>query len=218
MNQYTGAIFDMDGVLFDTERVFQQSWHEIATEMGVKLPDEYTEAISGTNGEVMCRVIERFYHVPDGTQIMNSCKQRVQKKLSRKVPVKEGVWEILEHFRAKGVRIAVASSSSRAQIQSNLALSGLERFFDVIISGEEVRIGKPNPEIFLRAAEALGCAPSQCYVFEDSKSGIKAGYAAGCATIMVPDLIKPSPDIIPLCHWVFDSLGEALTAIRAMYC
>lgn len=216
MKQYTGAIFDMDGVLFDTERVYQQTWEELAAQIGVTLGEGYTQAISGTNGEVMRRVIERFYHVPDGTQIMNACKAGVREKLSRSVPVKAGVPEILEYFRGAGVRIAVASSSTREQINSNLALSGLEKYIDVTISGEEVSVGKPNPEIFLRAADALGCAPEQCFVFEDSQSGVRAGHAAGCATIMVPDLIAPSPEIVPLCFHICDTLCDALEEIRKL--
>lgn len=216
MNQYTGAIFDMDGVLFDTEHIYQETWREIAADMGVKLDDGITQAISGTNGDVMCRVIERFYGVKDGTDIMNRCKARVREKLSQEVPVKPGAREIIGYFKEKGVRIAVASSSTRGQIESNLALSGLSDSIDAVVSGEEVSCGKPDPEIFLRAAAALGCAPEKCFVFEDSMSGVKAGHAAGCATVMVPDLIPPTPDILPLCFRVFDSLDDALEEIRGL--
>ena len=216
MKRYTGAIFDMDGVLFDTEQIFQDTWREIAAEMGVALSDGITEAISGTNGDVMRRVIERFYHVPDGDAIMVDCKRRVREKLSRAVPVKRGVREILDFFRASGIRVAIASSSARAQILSNLAVSGLSACFDAVVSGEEVAVGKPDPEIFLRAASALGCAAAECFVFEDSKSGVRAGHAAGCDTIMIPDLIAPSADIAPLCFGIYDSLDDALDAIRPL--
>ena len=214
MKQYIGAIFDMDGVLFDTERVFQQTWREIAAERGVTLADGFTEAISGTNGIVMRQVIQRFYGVPDGAEILKTCASRVFDKLTRAVPVKAGAREILEYFRAEGVRIAVASGSARAQILSNLTVSGLKPYFDAIVSGDEVSVGKPDPEIFLRAAAAIQCPPEQCYVFEDSRSGVRAGHAAGCATIMVPDLVAPSPDIVPLCHRVCVDLNAALSAIR----
>ena len=215
MKHYTGVIFDMDGVLFDSERVYQESWHEIADGMGVTLGDGWIEAISGTNGEVMCRAIEQFYHVPDGTEIMNACKRLVREKLSRHAPVKAGVREILDFFRDKGLRVAVASSSTRAQILSNLRLSGLGPF-DAIVSGEEVSVGKPDPEIFLRAAAALRCPPNECLVFEDSKSGVRAGHAAGCDTVMVPDLIAPSPDIVPLCFRIYDDMNAALAELRRM--
>lgn len=216
MKQYSGAIFDMDGVLFDTECVFQQTWEEIAGEMGIALDDGFTQAISGTNGVVMCQVIQRFYHVADGTEIMNRCRARIREKLSRHVPVKEGAREILEYFRSAGIRIAVASSSSRDQIQSNLNLSGLDPWIDAIVSGEDVAIGKPDPAIFLCAAKALHCTPEQCFVFEDSMSGVRAGHAAGCDTFLIPDLIQPSPDIVPLCFRIVDSLTEALEVVKTL--
>lgn len=214
--RYTGAIFDMDGVLFDTERVFQETWLEIASEMGITLEEGYTEAISGTNGVVMCQVIQRFYGVSDGTEIMNTCKARVRDKLSQNVPLKPGVHEILSSLRAAGLRIAVASSSARSQIESNLAVTGLRPYIDAIISGEEVKVGKPDPEIFLSAAKAIQSKPEQCFVFEDSMSGVKAGHAAGCTTFMIPDLIAPKEDIIPLCYRICESLNAALPEIMRL--
>lgn len=99
--EYKGAIFDMDGLLFDTECIYQQTWQEIAREMGVKLDGSFVKAISGTNGSRMCRVIERYYHVPDGTAIMDECMGRIRRKLSARVPVKKGVHEILDFFQKK---------------------------------------------------------------------------------------------------------------------
>lgn len=216
IKQYTGAIFDMDGLLFDTERVYQQTWEEIAAERGVVLGDRYHEAISGTNGDVMCRVIERFYHVEDGMEIMLDCRRRIREKLSREAPLKAGALEIVRFFHARHFRLAVASSSSREQIASNLAHSGLAPYFDVIVSGDDVRVGKPDPEVFLCAAKAIGCRPEQCFVFEDSVSGVKAGHAAGCDVIMVPDLFQPNPEIRPLCFRVADSLEAAIPELQSV--
>ena len=110
--QYKGAVFDMDGLLFDTELVYQQTWQEIAGERNTELDSSFLNAISGTNGEYMCHVIEKYYHVPDGTAIMEECKRMVRKKLSVHVPMKKGVHEILDFFQEKGIYMAVASSSS----------------------------------------------------------------------------------------------------------
>ena len=129
--EYKGAIFDMDGLLFDTERIYQQTWQEIAAEKGVKLDGSFVKAISGTNGRHMCRVIERYCKVPDGTAIMDECMGRIRRKLSVHVPVKKGVHEILDFFQKKGIRIAVASSEpepgeeSRSRIYSSVRQSGL---------------------------------------------------------------------------------------------
>lgn len=142
--EYKGAIFDMDGLLFDTERIYQQTWLEIAGEKGVELDGSFVKAVSDTNGSHMCRVIERYYHVSDGT--------------------KKDVYD-----------------------------------FSAAVSGTEVRRGKPEPDMFPYAAERIGCTPDLCFVFEDSENGIKEGCAAGCTTIMVPDLMEASPDILSYC-------------------
>ena len=108
----------------------------------------------------------------------------------------------------------MASSSVRQQIISNLELSGLNHYIDAVVSGEDVSTGKPDPEIFLTAARALGCQPEQCFVFEDSMSGVMAGHAAGCDTVMVPDLIAPTPEILPMCFRVCESLTDALREVK----
>ena len=118
-----GAIFDMDGLLFDTERIYQQTWKEIAEEKGVELGNHFPKAISGTNGDYMCHVIEQYYHVSDGNDIRAECMKRVKQTWSRQVPVKKGVHEILESFREQGLRMAVASSSAIEQIVSNLEIA-----------------------------------------------------------------------------------------------
>lgn len=214
--KYKGAIFDMDGLLFDTECMYQQTWQEIAMEKGVKLDGSFVKAVSGTNGRHMRQVIERYYHVPDGTAIMDDCMGRIRKKLSVHVPVKKGVHEILDFFQKKGIRMAVASSSAARQIESNLETAGIRGYFSAVVSGTEVSRGKPEPDIFLAAAERIGCGPDVCLVFEDSENGIKAGYAAGCTTIMVPDLVEASSSILPYCGKICKDLLQAKQEISDM--
>ncbi len=204
-----GAIFDMDGLLFDTEQVYQDTWHEIAAERSMILGEGFLEAISGTSGSRMCQVIENYYHVPDGTDIMKECLERVRKKLEFHVPVKKGVLEILSAFEKAGLRMAVASSAPFEQIRVNLRTAGLESHFDILVSGSEVAHGKPAPDIFQCAAGRLGFLPEECFVFEDSENGIRAGHAAGCVTVMIPDLMAPSPEIVPYCSHIFLDLLQA---------
>ena len=152
----------------------------------------------------------------DGTAIMDECMGRVGKKLSVHVPLKKGVHEILEFLQKEEIQLAVASSSAAAQIESNLEIAGIRKFFSAVVSGAEVRCGKPAPDIFLCAAERIGCEPEQCFVLEDSENGIKAGYAAGCATIMIPDLMEASPDILPYCKKICRDLLQAKQEIGEM--
>lgn len=205
----TGAIFDMDGVLFDTEQIYQQTWHEIAAERRIDLGSGFLKAVSGTSGERMRQVIEKYYHVSDGRIIVEDCMDRVRDKLSVYVPVKKGVYEILEFFKQKEIPMAVASSSSNKQIEANLEKAEILSYFSEIVSGAEVKQGKPAPDIFQRAAMGIGCEPENCFVFEDSENGVMAGFAAGCATIMVPDLIEPSAEMEQYCLLICQNLLEA---------
>ena len=204
-----GTIFDMDGVLFDTERIYQKIWRQIANENGIELGAGFLRAISGTNGAYMRQIIELYYHVSDGTDIIKECMKRMRKELSVCVPMKKGVREILEFFQKNGIYTAVASSSSMQQIRGNIEKAGLSDYFSKFVSGEEVKHGKPAPDIFLYAAKKLECIPEECVVFEDSENGIKAGYAAGCKTVMIPDLIEASPAILPYCTKICRDLLHA---------
>ncbi len=203
-----GAIFDMDGLLLDTERLYQESWVEMARIFG-QLPDPaFPSAVSGTSGEGMREVIRRYYPAADPYAFQAGCLARVDAILDQQgPPVKPGAGELLEYLSAQGVNIAVASSSGRKRILSNLRATGLERFFDAVASGQQVERGKPEPDIFLLAAKKIGLPPEDCYVFEDSLNGVRAGMAAGCLTVMVPDLVLP-PEGLPVSR-VCASLHEA---------
>lgn len=187
-----GAIFDMDGLLLDTERLYQESWVEMAREFGQAPDPAFPSAVSGTSGEGMREVIRQYYPAVDPYAFQAGCIARVGRILDEQGPlVKPGARELLEYFRQRGIRTALASSTGRERILSNLRAAKLDRFFDAVVSGQQVERGKPEPDIFLLAASELGCPPEECYVFEDSVNGVRAGMAAGCVTVMVPDLVPP---------------------------
>lgn len=127
-------------------------------------------------------------------------------------PLKPGAREILTFLQARGVKLAAASSSGRERILKNFRYAGLDSFFDAVVSGQEVARGKPEPDIFFLAAERIGCLPEACYVFEDSVNGIRAGIAAGCVTVMVPDLARP-PEELAVSR-ICASLNEAKALIE----
>ena len=191
-----GAIFDMDGLLLDTERLYQESWVEMARTFGQTADPAFPAAVSGTSGEGMREVIRRYYPAVDPYAFQAGCIARVDGILDEQgPPVKPGAGELLEYLGARGVKLAVASSSGRERILSNLRAARLDRFFNAVVSGQQVERGKPEPDIFLFAAREIGCPPEDCYVFEDSVNGVRAGMAAGCVTVMVPDLAAPPKDL-----------------------
>ena len=209
-----GAIFDMDGLLFDSERLYREGWVEMAKKFGVQPDPAFATAVCGTSGARMLEIIHTYYPTVDEQAFMEGCVAWVNEMLRKQVPEKPGVHEILDFLRAHGCKTAVASSSARSMILNNLRLTGLEDCFDAVVSGQDVTNSKPAPDIFLLAAKQLGCAPTDCYVFEDGINGVRAGLAAGCATVMIPDLTPPEEEFHSLCAGIFPSLHEARSAIQ----
>lgn len=213
-----GAIFDMDGLLFDTERLFQESWKAMADQFGQVHDPAFPAAVAGTSGEGMLAVIHKYYPAVDPQAFMDGCINRTAEIVRRELPEKPGMREILAFFHERGVKLAVASSSGREMIEGNLRRAGVLELFDAVVSGQEVQRGKPEPDIFLLAARQLGCAPEDCYVFEDGINGVRAGIAAGCATVMIPDLMPPTEGLRAGSAGIYPSLLEARDAIEAGIC
>ena len=209
-----GAIFDMDGLLFDTERLYKESWEYMAEVYG-QVPDPaFPPAVAGTSGEHMIEVVRKYYPSIDARQFIADVTKRVAELVAVQVPEKPGVHEILEYFHENGIKMAVASSSREAIVRNNLQKTGVESYFDAVVSGNEAEHSKPAPDIFLLAAERIGCQAQDCYVFEDGINGARAGVAAGCTTVMVPDQVPPTEDLLAECARICDSLHEVLRLIR----
>mgnify|MGYP002623755548 FL=1 len=204
-----GAIFDMDGVLFDTESVWQKYWFEKASEMGITLPEQFKKDVCGTGEDRMVQVVNHYYHIENGLDVILDVYGRMKAHLERELPGKEGVEEILQSLKALGYKIAIASSADAATITRNCERSGILSYFDAITSGTEVQHGKPSPDIFCLAAEKLGLPNEECYVFEDAFNGVRAGHASHSKVIMVVDQVEPDEEIEHLCTLVAHSLLEA---------
>ena len=209
-----GAIFDQDGLMFDTEAIFSQAWVQAGKTLGIVIPNGFRAAVCGSSGEGTKQIIRTWIPEADPGVLMDLTYQISYEIQSRTLPEKPGLHEILDFFRTHGVKMAVASSSHRLPIERNLEQSGIRSYFEAVISGEDVSHGKPNPEAFLTAAERLGLSPSDCYVFEDSFNGIRAGHAAGCCTIMIPDLFQPDQEIAKYYNACFPDLLTAVEQIK----
>ena len=209
-----GAIFDMDGTLFDTEKLYRQAWLDVAAEFGEEKNYELPTAISGTNlGEESERIVRQFYPNIDAKAYIARVLEVVDMWRTQRLELMAGVEEILEFFKSAGVAMAVASSAPVAVIEENLTRANLRGCFDVLIGGDLVTRSKPAPDIFLLAAEKLNLPASDCYIFEDSFNGIRAAAASGGVAIMIPDTVQPTDDIKKICA-VLTSLTEAQRAIE----
>ena len=210
---YEGAIFDQDGLLFDTEILFERSWKQVGTEFGVTVPDEMTNQCCGCGRGELHGVVARFFPDLDIPVYIERVLELASEAQLSSIPVlKPGAREILVRCSEKGIKMAIASSSMRHLVDHNLRTSGLEGLFDAIVTGRDVERGKPAPDIFLLAASKLGVEPSKCLVFEDAFSGIRAANAAGCRPVLVPDRIKPIPEILEICD-CRSSLLEAMSLV-----
>ena len=189
-----GVIFDMDGLMFDTERIWATLWRPALATLGLPYKEGLDAAARGSAGDSMRAVLRRFYGENcDTDAIIAALHAQAEKAFQAPPPKKPGLDEILTWLDAQHIPMAVASSSRMASIRHHLDGWGLTHYFKVIVSGEQFTSSKPDPEIFLTAARALGTAPSETLVLEDSYNGVRAGARGGFVTVMVPDL-SPADD------------------------
>ncbi|HXW03618.1 MAG TPA: HAD family phosphatase [Vicinamibacterales bacterium] len=180
------VIFDMDGVLVDTEPLHLLAANRVLAPCGVQITDEENSAFLGWTEAAFWQAIVARFGLPDDPAQYQAKRAECFLDLVREGPrVVPGVRAVLEALRARGTRLAVASSSDARVIRQVLSSGSLAEYFDVIAAGDEVSRSKPDPEIFLLASERLGIAPPECLVFEDSPNGIRAALAAGMRCVRV---------------------------------
>lgn len=201
-------IFDMDGLMLDTERIAQQAWQQAGTDLGYTLPDEiYRQAIGRT-----AQATEQIFRAYLGNNSpFDEIYQRKQQYYHEaieagRIPRKAGLSALLDLVDELGLSKAVATSTARPLAIQKLRVTDLLGRFPDLVCGDEVANGKPAPDIFLAAAAKLEMSPSYCLVLEDSPAGVRAAHAAGMIPIHVPDLIAPSAEIRQLAYCVVDDL------------
>ena len=204
-----GVIFDMDGLMFDTERIWATLWEPALAGLGLSYKEGLDEAARGTAGDSMRAVLRRFYGPDcDPDRITEALHEQGVIAFQAPPPKKPGLDEILAWLEQRHIPMVVASSSRMASIRHHLDSWNMTHFFKAVISGEQFTSSKPNPEIFLRAAEALGTEPDHTLVLEDSYNGVRAGAAGGFVTVMVPDLAPSNDEIRRLYTTECPSLHE----------
>ena len=212
-----GVIFDMDGTMFDTERMWATFWEPALAALGLPYLEGLAEAARGTAGVTTRNVVRQFYGPDCDAEAIVDSLHRVADEVffSAPVPKKPGLDALLAWLKARHIPMAVASSSREAMIRHNLDVWGLTQDFTAIVSGQHVAHSKPDPEIFLLTAQKLDVEPSHCLVLEDSYNGVRAGAAGGFVTVMVPDLVPADDEMKRLYTMECASLEEVLEKLKA---
>ena len=212
-----GVIFDMDGTMFDTERMWATFWEPALAALGLPYREGLAEAARGTAGVTTRNVVRQFYGPDCDAEAIVDSLHRVADEVffSAPVPKKPGLDALLAWLKAQHIPMAVASSSREAMIRHNLDVWGLTPDFTAIVSGQHVAHSKPDPEIFLLTAQKLDVEPSRCLVLEDSYNGVRAGAAGGFVTVMVPDLVPADDEMKRLYTMECASLEEVLEKLKA---
>lgn len=213
---FAGIIFDMDGTLLDTEQLALRAWNETERRTGTAFPPDFVYSIVGANSATSHRLAGEALGSEERAEAFFAAFREVYQKLLAKggPPIKPGAGELLRWSREAGLRLALATSTRREVTRSKLKETGLEHFFEAVVCGDEVTRGKPDPEIFARAAAALELPCDKLVAVEDSPNGLRSATAAGLRTILVPDLAPVSDEVRTLAWRVVADLTAVRTVLE----
>ncbi len=210
-------IFDKDGTLHDTEKVFEQAWYLAAAEFQV--PDIESTIRDCTGLPIPAIAVywgEKYPGIPFADYI--ACRQaHVRRITADGIPVKPGAFELLAYLRDRGYHIGMATSTDYPDAMEHLERTSMTAYFDrdAIITGDMTARGKPHPDIFLLSANRMGVEPADCVGVEDSLNGVRAIYAAGMRPIMIPDIVAPTPEVAALTWHMCRNLLEIIPFLEA---
>lgn len=210
------VVFDMDGLMFDTERLAREAWRAAMADHGYALHDDvYLDVVGRTAREARAIFVAALGPDLPIDDIAAAAARRLRDLLLPVPPLKPGLVALLDGIGDLHLPAAVASSTAHAEVERRLVAAGLRRRFAAVASGDEVARGKPAPDLFLLAGRRLGVAPDRCLVLEDSEAGVGAATAAGMRPVMVPDLAEPAPAVRESAV-VVASLSDVLAVLRPL--
>ncbi len=212
LEKLDAVVFDMDGVIFDTERLALRSWQVVADRNGLGDVTETANKCIGRNTADTMKIFEEAYGSRVSiAELYEQGKQVMQNIIKTEgLPLKEGVAELLGFLKEQGIKIGLASSTKQSVVREELTQAGLVDYFSVIVGGDMIEHSKPEPDIYLLACEKLCAEPKRAACIEDSFNGVISGHRAGLGVIMVPDLLEPDEDILAL----VDVYKKSLTEVR----
>lgn len=216
LSNIRAVIFDMDGTLLDSERLSHKAWDAAAREHGGHVSREIFLKMVGHRSVDCMKILQRElgHNLPE-EQIIASAREHYANLVDKGVPLMPGAREIFDFAREHKWKIGIATSTRRESAQAKLEHAGLWHFVDAATCGDEVAVGKPNPEIYATTAEKLGVPADNCLAVEDSPTGFRAAFSAGCVSILIPDLVSPTPETLRDAAGVFSSIPELLNRLKA---
>ncbi|MCH5252346.1 MAG: HAD family phosphatase [Lachnospiraceae bacterium] len=204
------VIFDMDGVIFDTENQILNIWCYLAGKYGIEGIENVFYRSIGTDREETRKIVLDSYG-PDFPydKFRQESSRLFRERADREgIPVKAGVRELLPFLKINGYRMGLASSTRYVVVREELEGAGLFDFFETVIGGDMVERSKPAPDIYLKACEEMGVKPESAYAIEDSKNGVRSAASAGLKVFLIPDLIEPDEEMRELAYEVYPDLIE----------
>lgn len=204
------VIFDMDGLMFDTERIFIEAWDYAGEKIGIGKVGYMNLKTLGLNkkeADAVCR--QEFGENCDLEELRRYSKEFISNYYkNNKVPVKKGLYHLLDYLKERKFHLAVASSSPRWEVERHLKDAGVFEYFEAVVCGDMIEKSKPAPDIYFAVCENLALSPSVCYAIEDSKNGLLSAYRAGCVPLMVPDLWQPDEEVRQFVAGIFEDLEK----------
>ncbi|WDG07996.1 HAD family phosphatase [Vibrio campbellii] len=190
------VLFDMDGLIFDTESIYKQSWQYAATEQGLTITDDFYQQFIGVQDPECERILaEHFQDAIDMPRYKAVRDEHFHNLRNQGVALKPGFDALFYAIKQHGLLTAIVTSSHLPEVKHNFSGSTYLAQFDLVITAEDVERGKPNPDCYQMAYRQLGVDAKRCLVLEDSNNGIKAALAAECHAVMIPDLLPPLPEL-----------------------
>lgn len=211
-----GVLFDMDGVILDTEKLYTRFWKEAAQSLGFPMTHEMALGMRSLSRELGERQLKEYLGEEVDYQKVRDTRIKMMTAFIQEngVELKPGIQELLDFLKEKGIKTSIATSSPLDRTKEYLSKVGLVDAFDELVSGHMVPHGKPAPDIYLYAAAKLGLKPEECLVIEDSPTGLLAGMRAGAVPIMIPDQDQPTDETKARIYAVADSLKEIISLIQ----
>lgn len=208
----TVVIFDMDGVLFDSEQLVLDSWEKVGEKYGLADVRQTLTDCIGTNKEKTEEIVYEHYGKDFDYEKYSKEASVLFHEYVREngLPVKKGVRELLQYLKEEEIPVGLASSTRLAVVEEELRQAGLYDYFRVVVGGDQLKRSKPEPDIYLMACEKMGVSPKNAYAVEDSYNGIRAAYTAGMMPIMVPDLLPATEEMYEKSIAVFDDLLQVI--------